>query len=100
MPVLSSPDLTKLRTGQQAARLYLSVFKPTTLLTALINEPSAVPGQRQIDYGGGTGTGFSLIEGGQPLLFNGRKVRIKSITGNQTSGTITLAENSEVWADN
>lgn len=100
MPTLSAPDLVKLRTGQQAARLYLSVYKPTTLLTALINEPSAVPGQREIDYDGGTGTGFSLIEGGQPLIFNGRKVRIKSITGNQTSGTITLAENSEVWADN
>lgn len=100
MTTLPAPDLALLRTGQQAAKLYLSVFKPTTLLTALINEPSAIPGMRQIDYDGGTGTGFALIEGGQPLIFNGRKVRIKSITGNQTAGTITLAENSEVWVNN
>lgn len=100
MTTLPAPDLTLLRTGQQEAKLYLSIFKPATLLTALINEPSAIPGQRQIDYDGGTGSGFALIEGGQPLLFNGRKVRIKSITGNQTSGTIALAENSEWWADN
>jgi hypothetical protein len=100
MATLNSPDLVKLRTGHQAARLYLSVFKPATLLTALINEPAATPGMRQIDYDGGTGSGFSRIEGGQALVYNGRLVRIKSITGNQTSGTITLAENSEVWVDN
>lgn len=100
MTTLPAPSLTLLRTGQQAAKLYLSVFKPTTLLTALINEPSAVPGMRQIDYDGGTGTGFSLIEGGQALLYNGRKVGIKSITGNQAAGTIVLLENSENWVDN
>jgi hypothetical protein len=100
MATLSGGDLTKLRTGHQAARLYLSVFKPATLLTALINEPAATPGMRQIDYDGGTGSGFSLIEGGQVVIFNGRKVGIKSITGNQSAGTITLLENSEKWVNN
>src|SRR5262245_2389196 len=100
MATLSAGDLTKLRTKGQAAKVYLSVFKPTTLLTALINEPSAVPGMREIDYDTGTGSGFSLIASGQPLIFNGRKVRIKGITGSQSSGTITLAENSEDWVNN
>lgn len=100
MATLDATQLSNLRTQQQAARLFLSVFKPTTLLTALINEPSATRGDRSLAYDGGSGSGFATIAQGQPLIFNGRKVRIKAISGSQSSGTITLAENAEDWADN
>src|SRR5262245_59181152 len=104
MSTISAGDLAQLRTEQQRAALYLSVVQPATLLTALVNNGSIARGARSIAYDGGTGTGFATIQEGQTLEVDTAKgtkrIRVKSISGNQTSGTITVDENGIVWADN
>lgn len=105
MATLSPTDLTNLRTTRGAITPYLSVFQPVTLLTAQVNNGSIARGARTIAYDNGTGSGFSTIAAGQPLLVQTsvgvKRVRIKSITGSQSTGTITIAENGHIpWADN
>jgi hypothetical protein len=103
MPALTSPQQTSLRANGHKARFYLSVSKPATLLTALLNG-SPARGATSIPYDTGGGTGFSRIKAGQTLLVvtatGTKNVRIRGISGNQTSGTITVAANGIVWADN
>jgi hypothetical protein len=103
MPALTSPQLTSLRANGHKAKFFLSVSRPTTLLTALING-SPARGATSIPYDTGGGTGFSRIKAGQTLLVvtatGTKNVRIRSISGTQTSGTITVATNEIVWADN
>lgn len=104
MSILSAGDLTNLRTKTHRASPYLSVFKPVTLLTALVNNASITRGARTIAYDTGTGSGFSTIVAGQLLEIDTatgtKRLRVKSITGNQVSGTIETDENGVVWADN
>lgn len=103
MPALTSPQLTSLRANGHKAKFYLSISKPATLLTALI-DGSPARGATSISYDTGGGTGFSRIKAGQTLLVvtatGTKNVRIRGISGNQTSGTITVAANGIVWADN
>ena len=104
MATISAPDLVLLRTAINKVTPYFSVLQPTTLLTALVNNASATRGMRTIAYDGGTGSGFSTIEAGQTLEVDTAdgtfRTRVKSITGNQTSGSIVVDENPLVWLDN
>lgn len=101
MPTITPTDL---RTKRASCGVYLSILQPVTLLTAQINNASIARGDRSIAYDSGTGSGFSAITAGQTLEVDTAdgtyKIRVKSITGNQTSGTITVDENGIVWADN
>lgn len=105
MATLSAGDLVNLR-GPTVHRStpYLSVFQPATLLTALVNNGSIARGARTIAYDTGTGSGFATIEAGQVLEVDTATglewVRVKSISGSQTTGTITTDENAIPWADN
>lgn len=104
MATLSAGNLVSLRTAIGRSSIYLSVFQPVTLLTALVNNGSATRGMRSVVYDTGSGSGFATIEAGQVLevdTADGLKwVRVKAISGNQTAGTLTLAENAIDWADN
>lgn len=93
---------TNLRKEYKTSVLYWSVHQPAILLDAQIADVSISRGDRTIAYDTGTGTAaeFGRIEAGQPLIFNGRKIRIKAISGNEVSGSIIAAENSEDWQDN
>ncbi len=99
MTVLSP---TNLRKEFKTSILYWSVHQPATLLDAQIADVTISRGDRTIAYDNGTGTAaeFGRIEAGQPLIFNGRKIRIKAISGNEVSGSIIVAENPEDWQDN
>lgn len=101
---MATVDPTDLRTKQARSSVYLSVFQPVTLLTALVNNGAITRGARSVVYDTGTGSGFATIEAGQVLevdTADGLKwVRVKAISGNQTAGTLTLAENAIDWADN
>lgn len=102
MASLSAGDLTKLRTGQFASTPYLSVLQPATILSATV-DGAHNRGARSIAYTGGTGSAaeFALIGEGQTLEVDTddgtKKVRVKSITGDESSGTITVDENGIVW---
>ena len=104
MAVISAPDLVKLRTQVSSLVCYFSVLQPVTLLTALVNNASATRGMRTIAYDTGTGSGFATIEAGQTLEVDTAdgtfRTRVKSITGNQVSGSIVVDENPLVWLDN
>lgn len=95
---------TNLRTKRQDSAFYLSVFQPVTLLTAQVDNGSIARGARTIAYNGGSGTGFATIEGYQlfevDTATGTQLARLKSITGNQSAGTITIDENDISFADN
>lgn len=98
MAQLSAGDLTNLRTKVHRSSFYLSVFQPATLLSALVTG-APTRGQRAISYNTGTGTAgqFATIEAYQLVEIvtstGTEPVRLKSITGNQVTGTITIDEN-------
>lgn len=95
---------TDLRTKQARSSVFLSIAKPVTLLTALVNNAGATRGMRSVAFDTGTGSGFATITTGQTLevvTANGvKKTLIKSISGSQSSGTIELYENGINFADN
>lgn len=96
---LTTGQLTTLRTTKHAHKLYLSISVPRVLLSATIS--AAARGATDIVYSSGTGTGFAAIGDGQTLRivdsYGTHYHRIKSITGSQSAGTITVAANSLVW---
>jgi hypothetical protein len=106
MATLTAGELTNLRTTKHSSKFYLSVLQPTTLLTARVNNVSITRGDRSIAYDTGSGT-YASIEAGQTLWVGTSagdndvgRIRVKSITGSATSGTITVDENGIDWIDN
>lgn len=99
MATISAPDLVKQRTQQQHSVGYLSVLKPTVLLTASVTG-APTRGQRSISYNAGSSSSFSTIEAGQTVVFNTAyglfRGRVKSIAGTAVAGTIGLDENGFV----
>lgn len=104
MATISAGDLILLRTNSQKATPYLSVMQPVTLLSALVNNGSIERGARSITYDTGSGSGYATIGEGMTLEVDTstgtQKIRVKSITGNQSAGTITVDENGIVWGNN
>jgi len=101
-----SIDVDTLRDSKHHVTFNLSVFKPTTLLAAQVNNGSIIRGARSIAYDTGTGS-FSLIRsyqelwvGTTPGSYDVGRIRVKSITGTAASGTITVDENGIDWQDN
>lgn len=96
-------DITDLRTKQAKTDLGMHVWQPVTLLSAQVNG-SPDRGARTFNYDSGTGSGFSTIANGMTIIFQTQygeqRTFIKSITGNQTSGTILFYENSLVLTNN
>lgn len=104
MATISAGDLVKLRAQIGRSSIFLSPFQPVTLLTALVNNGAITRGARSVIYDTGSGSGFATIEAGQLLEVDtndGLKwVRVKSISGTQTAGTVVVDENSIDWSDN
>lgn len=106
MATLTAGELTNLRTKWHYVVPKLSVLKPDTLLSARVNDAGIARGDRSIAYDTGSGT-FASIEAGQTLWVGTSagdndvgKIRIKSISGNASSGTITVDENGIDWGNN
>lgn len=109
MTALTTAEKALLRADGHKVSLYLSILAPDSILVARLNNSSISRGDRSIAYDGGTGTAgeYGRITAGQPLWVGssaGAKdkgiIRVKSITGDETSGTITVAENAVDMADN
>jgi len=104
MTVLNATQLTNLRTRQHATAPYLSILHPVALLTATVNNGSIAAGARTIAYDGGSGSGFATIAAGMTLIVTTSvgqfKARIKSISGSQSTGSISIGENAIPWGDN
>jgi hypothetical protein len=107
MAIISAGDQTNLRDKRHEATVFLSIFKPTTLLDARVNDAGIARGERSIIYNGGSGN-FPLIETHQLIKISalgaGQYEKgifwIKNITGTVVAGTITMPENSVDWDDN
>lgn len=104
MAALSGGQINNLRANGHTARFYLSVSQPRTLLTAKVNNGSAARGDTAIIYDNGSGANYSDIAESQVVKVvtasRVEKIRLRSTTGTATSGTVTVAANSIVWADN
>lgn len=111
MSALTAPQITLLEDDHPHASLhYLSPVPKIPLLEARVNDLTITVGEDTVIYDGGTGTlaDFNLIETEMVLLLgtaagldNLGRGYVKSITGSQTSGTITMFWNSDIrWQDN
>jgi hypothetical protein len=98
MAVMSAGSLINLRTKTARATPYISILQPATLLTAQTNGAFA-RGTRTFLYNTGTGTAgqFATIQAGQTIWFYTdigiQRSRIKSITGDEVSGSFEIDEN-------
>lgn len=101
---LSNPDLTLLRDSQNHyTDLYLSIFQPSTIFSARVNDASIAKGEREITYDNASGNwqnvkiGSTLLVGSSAGARDKGKIRIKDIT----SSVITVAENNYIeWGNN
>ena len=110
MASLTAGQLTNLRDNHpHVKKTYASPVQHSPILQARVNSPGIGLGAMSIPYnlGAGTAAQYALIEAEQ-VLFVGSTAGaydlgvayVKSITGSEVTGTITVAWNSDVdWAD-
>lgn len=98
---LSDSNLELVRTHPQSSELYLSIFRPTTVLTASVSGTLS-SGEMSIPYTSVTTGSYTNIESGMTLLVGSPtdddkfgRIRVKSATATH----INVAENSHInWA--
>lgn len=101
---LSDSNLELLRTRPQQTKLYLSIFQPTAIFQARVNNPSASSGDRVIPFDTVSLGNSTLVQNGMTMWVGNTlggqevgKVRVKSIT----PSAITVSENDNIdWQDN
>lgn len=93
---MATVAVTPLRTQQQKADVFLSVFKLATLMSATVTG-SPARGARSISYTSGSGSGFAAVAEGQTVVFDTpyglQRTFVKSVSGTVSSGTLELYEN-------
>lgn len=96
---LTTGEQTTIRAARNAHKVYASISVPRVLLSATAG--NLAKGATAISYTSGTGTGFADIQAGHTLkvvnAVTTEYVRIKSASGSQSSGTITVAANPVTW---
>lgn len=100
---LSPAQMELVRTRPQSSRLYLSIFQPTTIFQAQINDASITKGARAITYDNVTAGSYTAIEanfsayiGSTPGGSDIGRIRVRSAT----SSVLTVGENSNIaWAN-
>lgn len=103
MSTLTSQQLALLRSRPHSTKLWLSIYKPATVLACQVNDAAIAVGAYQITYNnvtagsdGDVQAGMTLLVGTAPGKGDRGKVRVKA--ANAT--TIELAQNSHIqWAD-
>lgn len=105
MTAVTPTELNLLRSRPHETTLWLSIYKPTVIMTAQVNDLSAAPGLRIITYDNPSDPGdYMYVEEGM-MMYVGTtpgardigRIRVRSATAT----TITVAENSDIeWADN
>lgn len=104
MSIPTSSELALLRSHPHEANLWLSIYKPTVVLSVQLNNVSAAPGDRVIIYDNIFAGWYTQVESGMTMYVgttpNGMdvgRIRVRSAT----DSTITVAENSDIkWQDN
>ena len=104
MSVITNQEVELLRETPKNTKLYLSVYQPTTILSARVNDVAIAKDARAITYDSVSAGSYTDIIAGMTLLVGTSagsgdkgKVRVKSAT----STVITVAENSHIdWDDN
>lgn len=103
MSKVTASELNLLRSRPQETTLWLSVYKPSTILACQVNDGAAAPGLRLITYNNVTEGDYSRVQSGM-IMYVGTssgsrdvgRVRVRSAT----STVITVAENSDInWAN-
>lgn len=100
---LSNSQLQTVRTRPQSSKLYLSIFQPTSIFKAQVNDSSITKGARVITFDNVSQGSYTAIESGMLMLVGSTpgasdlgKVRARSATSTQ----VTVGENSNVsWAN-
>lgn len=101
---LSSVDLETTRKQPQQTKLHLSIFQPTVVMKARVNNVDATKGDREIIYDSSSIGTFASVEAGMTMLVGSAdglsdigKIRIRSATSSQ----FVVSENSNIeWDDN
>ncbi len=100
----NAAQLDLLRTKPHRTKLYLGIYKPTTVLACQVANASIAKGARSIAYDTVTAGNYVLVQSGMTMYVGSTpgahdrgRIRVKSAT----SVIITVAENSHIqWADN
>ena len=103
MVAITLSELALLRSQPHETNLWLSIYKPSTILACQINDASIAPGARPITYNNVTEGSYTNIWYGMTMYVGttpgGRdvgRIRVRSAT----STIIYVAENSDIeWAD-
>lgn len=101
MTVISSTELSLLRSRPHRTSLHLAIYRPTTIFSAQVNDSTAAKGYRVIHYQNATGD-YTKIKNGMTMIVGttpgGRDLgRLRTRSANGT--TITVAENTDIdWS--
>ena len=97
---LPSTDLALLKERPHRTELYLSIYKPTTIMSCIINDAGIVRGEREIFYTGVVGSDadvlddMTLLVGSSSGASDVGKIRIREISTGTSS--FIVAENSDI----
>jgi len=101
---ITPQELQLLETRPQRTKLWLSIYRPNTVLACRVNDASIVKGARTITYDNVSEGSYLNVESGMVLYIGTSagntdkgRIRVRSITNT----VITIAENSHIqWEDN
>jgi hypothetical protein len=102
MTQITPSELSLLRERPHNTKLWLSIYKPNTVLSCRVNDAGAAVGDRVITYDSGSGdytdikSGMTMYIGTAAGKWDVGRLRVRSAT----ASTITVAENSHIgWED-
>lgn len=97
--ILSPSQIETIRSQSQQSDIYLSIFRPTTILSCKVNSAPITKGAITIPYNTVSAGSFTSVESGMILLVGSvagksdyGRVRVRSITSTQ----MIVAENSHI----
>lgn len=103
MSIPTSSELALIRTQPHQTQMWLSVFRPTTVLACQVNNPSAAKGDRVVPYDTVSTGSYTNVQADYTALIGSTagagdigRIRVRSAD----ASNITFAENSDIaWAD-
>jgi len=109
MTKISASDISTIRTQPHRTVLWLSIYQPSVIFSSQINDGSLsnTKGARVIPYDNVTEGSPGLVQNGMTAYIGSTPgnddvgaIRIRSATGGGSTGTFTVAENSDIsWSD-
>jgi hypothetical protein len=105
---ITQEQLEIVRTKPHRTKLWLSIYKPSTVLACQVNNIGIAKGSRTIQIDGITEGSTSLVQNGMTMYVGsqpgysdyGFPIRVKSVSLTTGTYNIEVAENSYDWYDN